>query len=279
MAVTERPTPPAVRIRQVGRLVAAQIAEVHRSHGVELRTSVAVTGFLESSGQVSGIQFGDGTVLAADSVLVAIGAVPAVGWLRSSGLTVDNGVECDEYCRAAPDVYAAGDVASWPNARYGRRMRLEYRTNAGEQGATAARNLLLGNVEPFTPLPYFWSDQFEVKFQAHGYLLEGAEVEIVEGGTTESKFVALYRLGGRTTGVLGWNAFKQLRSHHQELAAQPFPISEPVLAKTAPAETALAKSIIGGGAALAAFLIAVFIPGRRQKAAAVGEPANAVSVR
>ncbi len=149
---------------------------------------------------------------------MAIGCVPAVEWLRSAGLELGNGIECDEYCRAAENVYAAGDVARWPNARFGTRMRIEHRTNAGEQGRAAARNLVLGDVEPFAPLPYFWSDQFDVKIQAHGWLNLAEPVEIVEG---ESGFVALYRSGGRLVGVLGWNAFKQLRPYRKELLGQP----------------------------------------------------------
>jgi 3-phenylpropionate/trans-cinnamate dioxygenase ferredoxin reductase subunit len=162
-------------------------------------------------------------VVDAECVLVAIGAAPAVEWLRSSGLALGDGVECDEFCRAAPGVYAAGDVASWPNARYGLRMRLEHRTNAGEQGAAAARNLLLGDVEPFAPLPFFWSDQYDVKMQAHGYLAADADVEIVEGGGADARFVALYRRGGQTTGALGWNASRQIRPYRKELFEQPFP--------------------------------------------------------
>ena len=101
-------------------------------------------------------------------MLVAIGAVPATDWLATSGLAIGDGVECDEFCRAAPGIYAAGDVASWVNPRYQRRMRVEHRMNATEQGAAAAVNLLKGNVQPFAPLPYFWSDQYNVKIQVHG---------------------------------------------------------------------------------------------------------------
>jgi NADPH-dependent 2,4-dienoyl-CoA reductase/sulfur reductase-like enzyme len=214
---------PVPMIRQVGKMVAEQLHELHRGRGVTLYTSTSVTGYREAEGRVTGVALSDGSVVDTDCVLVAIGAVPAVDWLRSSGLSLGNGVECDEYCQAAPDVYAAGDVANWPNARYGTRMRLEHRTNAGEQGTAAARNLLLGNTEPFTPVPYFWSDQFDVKIQAHGYLPEDADVEIVEGSPAESKFVALYRHNGRNTGVLGWNSIKPVLAYRRELAAQPFP--------------------------------------------------------
>jgi NADPH-dependent 2,4-dienoyl-CoA reductase/sulfur reductase-like enzyme len=116
------------------------------------------------------------------------------------------GVECDEYCRAAPGIDAAGDLASWINPRCQRRMRVEHRTNATEQGTAAARNLLRGDVEPFAPLPYFWTDQYHVKIQVHGHPSIGCEASIEERSPADGKFVALYRLDGAPTAVLGWNA-------------------------------------------------------------------------
>jgi hypothetical protein len=85
-------------------------------------------------------------------------------------------------------------------------MRLEHRTNAAEQGMAAARNLLHGDTTPFAPLPYFWTDQYDVKIQAHGVLSEGSEVSIEQGSVGEDRFVAVYRDGGRVIGVVGWKA-------------------------------------------------------------------------
>ncbi|MEV7426547.1 FAD-dependent oxidoreductase [Streptomyces sp. NPDC091212] len=237
LAVTVVDPLPVPMARQLGVRVAERLCALHRERGVTLLTETSVGGFTESDGRVDGVRLADGTLLETDLVLVAIGSTPAVDWLRDSGLALDNGVSCDAYCRAAPDVYAAGDVASWPNARYGRRMRLEHRTNAGEQSAAAARNLLHGDVEPFTPLPYFWSDQFDVKIQAHGLLSEDADVEFVEGDKGPG-FVALYRTGGRTVGALAWNAFRQLRPYRKELADQPFPMDGPAPAEEGPAPAA-----------------------------------------
>src|SRR6516165_5708274 len=177
-----------------------------REHGVDLRTDVGVTELCGEAGRVAGVALADGQALAADCVLVAIGAEPATDWLATSGLTVGDGVECDQYCRAAPGIYAAGDVASWVNPRYKRRMRVEHRMNATEQGTAAARNLLRGDTEPFAPLPYFWTDQYNIKIQVHGYLPDGCEAAIEEGSADEGKFVALYRKDGVLTAVLGWNA-------------------------------------------------------------------------
>lgn len=214
---------PLPLVAQLGQTVARQVARLHRDRGVELRTGVGVSGFAASAGRVTGVALADGTVLRADCVLVAIGSRPAVDWLGSSGLDVSDGVVCDRFCRAAPGVYAAGDVASWPNPRFGRRMRVEHRGNAAEQGLAAAVNLLRGDTTPFSPLPYFWTDQHDVKIQAYGLLGADAEVEVVDGSTEESSFVALYRVGGRLTGALAWNAFKALRRYRGELSALPFP--------------------------------------------------------
>ncbi len=204
-------------IRQIGPLIGSCVARLHREHGVDLRTDVGVTELRGENGRIAGVALTDGQVLAADCVLVAIGAVPATDWLATSGLTIGDGVECDEYCRAAPGIYAAGDVASWVNPRYKRRMRVEHRMNATEQGTAAARNLLRGDTEPFAPLPYFWTDQYKVKIQVHGYLPEGCQAAIEEGSVDDGKFVALYRKDGVLTAVLGWNAAGRLPGYRKLL--------------------------------------------------------------
>ncbi len=196
----------APMVRQVGPEVGAAVARLHRDHGVRLRTGTGVSELVGEDGRVTAVALEDGSTVPADCVLVAIGAVPATGWLRDSGLPVGDGIECDEYCRAAPAIYAAGDVASWINPRFGYRMRVEHRMNATEQGAAAARNLLRADPEPFSPLPYFWTDQYDVKIQAHGVFPDGCEVTAEEGSFGDDRFVTVYRTGGRITGVIGWNA-------------------------------------------------------------------------
>lgn len=207
-------------IRQVGPAIGAEVARLHREHGVDLRTGVGVSrliGDRDVEAVVTGVELTDGSVVPADCVLVAIGAVPATDWLATSGLAVGDGVECDEFCRAAPGIYAAGDVASWVNPRYQRRMRVEHRMNATEQGAAAAVNLLKGNVQPFAPLPYFWSDQYNVKIQVHGYPTDDAEAAIEEGSPADGKFVALYRKDGAPMAVLGWNSPARLMRYRKLL--------------------------------------------------------------
>jgi len=147
-------------------------------------------------------------------VLLAVGSTPAVGWLADSGLPLGSGVECDPYCRAAPGVYAAGDVASWPNPHFGIRMRLEHRMNATEQAMAVAGNLL-GDDVPFAPVPYFWTDQYDARIQAYGIFPEGAEIQIVHGQPDAGRFVAAYGQHGTIVGILSWNSPRQLRKLRQ----------------------------------------------------------------
>jgi NADPH-dependent 2,4-dienoyl-CoA reductase/sulfur reductase-like enzyme len=204
-------------IRQVGPLIGAEVARLHREHGVDLRTGTGVAELMGDGGVLTGVALTDGSVVRAECALVAIGAVPAIEWLGTSGLAIGDGVECDEFCRAAPGIYAAGDVASWVNPRYQRRMRVEHRMNATEQGSAAAVNLLKGDVQPFAPLPYFWSDQYTVKIQVHGQLSDGAEATIEEGSPADGKFVVLYREDGAPTAVLGWNSPARLIRYRKQL--------------------------------------------------------------
>jgi 3-phenylpropionate/trans-cinnamate dioxygenase ferredoxin reductase subunit len=199
----------APMIRQLGPRLGALLAELHGRHGVDVRTGTGVTGLNGVEGRLTGVELDDGSTLAADLVLVAIGSVPAVGWLAGSGLSLGNGVDCDELCRAAPGVVAAGDVASWPHPELGR-VRVEHRMNATEQGTAAAKTLLGAGAE-FRPVPYFWTDQYDVKIQAYGLPSQEAEFEVVAGDPADGRFAALYGVDGRVTAALSWNMPKEAR--------------------------------------------------------------------
>ncbi|MER5787355.1 FAD-dependent oxidoreductase [Streptomyces sp. NPDC001980] len=212
---------------QVGPMVAGLLAELHQEHGVRLRLGAGVAGLSGRDGRVTGVELSTGETLAADVVVVAIGASPATDWLADSGLTLDNGVVCDSRCRAADGIYAVGDVARFHHEGYGRLMRLENRTNATEQAAAVA-GVVLGEDRPYAPVPYFWTDQFEAKLQVHGLLPADADVEVVEGDVAARRFVLRYSGEGAVTGVLGWNMPKQTRLHRQEVVdALHTPVSTP----------------------------------------------------
>jgi NADPH-dependent 2,4-dienoyl-CoA reductase/sulfur reductase-like enzyme len=199
----------APMIRQFGPWLGGLVAKLHADHGVRMRLGVGVTG-LAGSGRVSGVELADGTVLPADVVLVAIGSVPNTGWLAGSGLSLTDGVDCDSLCRAAPNVVAAGDVASWTHPVHGARIRVEHRMNATEQGMAAARTLL-GKGEPYAPIPYFWTDQYDVKIQAYGTFPADAVPSVAAGDVGAGRFAAVYAYDGHITGVVGWNLPRDTR--------------------------------------------------------------------
>ena len=194
--------------RVLGDEMGAVCAAVHRDHGVDLRVGVGVDAVdAGADGNVERVRLSDGSVVEAEVVVVGIGVVPNTEWLEGSGLTIDNGVVCDETCLAAPGVTAAGDVARWPNRRFDEVMRVEHWDNAVEQGGHAARRLLQSDdeAEPFTPVPWFWSDQYDRKIQLAGRIRPDDEMRIVTGSVEERRFAALYGRAGRLVGVLGFN--------------------------------------------------------------------------
>src|SRR5581483_9376774 len=206
----------------LGRAIGERIMHMQTTHGVRLHNGVGVRRLIgnqeqDNGGAVRAVELEDGSRLSADVVLVAIGAHPSVGWLQGSGLTLQNGIVCNAFCEAAPDIYAAGDVANWYHPHLKRHVRLEHRMNATEQGQAVARNIL-GERQPFAPVPFFWSDQFGVKVQMYGIASRGAELRIIEGALHEDRFVAAYYEDGeRLVAVLGWNSPKQLLSYRQQL--------------------------------------------------------------
>lgn len=194
---------PAPLIRVLGPEMGAVCAAVHRDHGVDLRTGVGVEGF-DGAGRVERVRLTDGSAVDASVVVVGIGVVPNTEWLEGSGLALDDGVVCDAAGLAAPGVAAAGDVARWPNRRFGEVMRVEHWDNAAAQGAHSAR-ALLGAAEPYEPVPWFWSDQYDRKIQLAGHVRPDDEVRVVAGSVAERRFAALYGRGGRLMGALGFN--------------------------------------------------------------------------
>ncbi|WP_369227184.1 NAD(P)/FAD-dependent oxidoreductase [Streptomyces sp. R39] len=149
----------------VGNDVGRVLAEAHLHHGVDLRIGT-------KAGEVvpDGVRLDDGTVIEADTVLVAIGSRPNTEWLADSGLPLHDRLVCDEFSAAAPGVYGAGDVVRWHNPGFGVSMRIEHRTNATEQGMAAARNLL-GAGHPFAPVPYFWSPGHGLDTEAYAVVV------------------------------------------------------------------------------------------------------------
>lgn len=212
---------PAPLVRGLGAEMGAAVAACHADHGVEIRCGVSVDGFGPDSVSV------DGREMPADVVVVGIGVVPSTGWLDDSGLEIRDGVV------GGPDlnlgeqlVYGAGDVLRWHNPLFGEEMRVEHWTNAAEQGALAATNLLAESAgEPtvtYAPVPFFWSEQYDRRIQFLGRAASGDgvidEVRIVAGSIEERRFAALYRRGDRLGGVIGVNSPRQVMPFRTHLA-------------------------------------------------------------
>ncbi|MGH9080311.1 MAG: NAD(P)/FAD-dependent oxidoreductase [Acidimicrobiales bacterium] len=209
--------------RVLGDVMGEACAGLHRSAGVSLRTGVGVERLTPHPGGPTPVvvHLADGSALDADLVVVGIGVVPASGWLAGSGLSIDDGVLCDEALFAADRVVAAGDVARWHHPSSGERLRIEHWTNAAEGGAVAARNLLAGSeaAVPYDPVPFFWSDQYATKIQVIGLPGPDDEVVVVEGSAAAGKLVALYRRSDRLRAALAFNQARRLTAYRPLLAS------------------------------------------------------------
>jgi NADPH-dependent 2,4-dienoyl-CoA reductase/sulfur reductase-like enzyme len=204
--------------RAVGIAVGALTADVHRDHGIDVRLGVGVER-IDGTDRVERVVLADGEAVEADLVVVGVGVAPNTAWLEGSGLTIDNGVVCDATCRAAPGVVAAGDVARWPSPRFGAALRIEHWDNAITMGEHAARTLLAdgaagdggaGGAEPYDPVPWFWSDQYDRKIQLAGLAAGADEMQVIDGSFAERRFAAIYRRGDRIGGVLAMNRPRQV---------------------------------------------------------------------
>jgi NADPH-dependent 2,4-dienoyl-CoA reductase/sulfur reductase-like enzyme len=193
--------------RVLGQVLGEEVAQLHSSHGVDVRCGVGVSGAVGESA-VERLMLSDGSEIDADVALVCLGVVPATDWLAGSDLHVDNGVVCDQHGRAsAPGVWAVGDMARWRDPVSNRHARIEHWTNAVEQAEVAAANILAGEqpLRSHAPVPYVWSDQYEFKIQSVGYPEPEDDVELLRVGKRERLF-ALYHREGKLTAAVGFSA-------------------------------------------------------------------------
>lgn len=184
----------------VGRRVVAE----HEGHGVTLHIGAGVDGF-EGGDRLTAVRLVDGTTIPAEVAIVGIGVLPAVHWLAPSGLAIDNGLVCDETCQAAPGVWGVGDAANWFNPRYDQRMRVEQWDNAVEMGGYVGRRIAGADEGPYAPVPYFWTDQYDVKLQLVGLAGPNDEFRVIDGDLDGDKWVVAFRRGDQVGGIAGWN--------------------------------------------------------------------------
>lgn len=197
VAVTLLEALPRVLARVAGEALSTFYQDEHRAHGVDLRTQVAVDCLEGADGKVTGVRLADGTVLPADIVIVGIGIIPAVAPLIAAGAKGGNGVEVDEFCRTSlPDVYAIGDCAAHANGYAdGATIRLESVQNANDQ-ATVAAKAITGNPVPYKAVPWFWSNQYDLRLQTVGLSI-GHDATVVRGDPAARAFSVIYLREGR----------------------------------------------------------------------------------
>jgi 3-phenylpropionate/trans-cinnamate dioxygenase ferredoxin reductase component len=194
--------------RVTGADISTFFETLHRERGVDIRLGARLAA-LTGDGTVSGVALADDTELPADCVLLAIGAQANDDLAHAAGLACRDGILVDTLARAsAADVYAIGDCTRFPSARYGRELRLESVQNAIDQ-AKAAAGAILGKPQPYDPVPWFWSDQYEIKLQMAG-LSDGYDGAELVGDRAAPKFSVEYRSGGKLVAV---DAVNDARAH------------------------------------------------------------------
>jgi len=209
---------PAPLIRGLGPILGERVAATHREQGVAFRLGVGVDGF-EGEGRVSGVRLSDGEVLPAELVIVGVGATPATEWLEGAGLEIDNGVLCDATGATGRDgIYALGDCARWENSRYPERPRFEHWTSAVEQSDVVAKRIVHGTVEPFAPVPYVWTDQFDLRIAMAGEIQEGDEMHVCLGSIEDEKFLVLFGRDGQLAAAVGFKRPRQLNGMRRKMA-------------------------------------------------------------
>jgi 3-phenylpropionate/trans-cinnamate dioxygenase ferredoxin reductase component len=226
--VEPQPTPLAAVL---GEEIGSLVTRLHRAEGVDVRTGVGVAE-VRGEGHVDTVVLSDGTELAADLVVVGIGSRPATEWLDGSGIevdSVDSGVICDEAGRtSAPNVWALGDVASWRDPT-GHQARVEHWSNVADQARVVVPAMLGRDVPSAVVVPYFWSDQYDVKIQCLGEPEATDIVHLVEDDGR--KFLAYYERDGVLVGVVGGGMPGKVMKVRAKIAAAT-PISEVLGAAT-----------------------------------------------
>jgi 3-phenylpropionate/trans-cinnamate dioxygenase ferredoxin reductase component len=195
-------------LRVLGQEVAEIFANLHRDHGVDLRTGVQVAEITGTGGRADGVRLADGSQVAADVIIVGVGIAPNTQLAGQAGLEVTDGVQVDAELRSSdPDIYAAGDVASAFHPRLGRHIRVEHWANALHQPQAAAR-AMLGQQVTYDREPYFYTDQYDLGMEYSGYVEPGDYDRVVfRGDVPGREFIAFWTSGGRVLAGMNVNVW------------------------------------------------------------------------
>jgi NADPH-dependent 2,4-dienoyl-CoA reductase/sulfur reductase-like enzyme len=195
--------------RVLGGTIGEVFRDLHAEHGVDWKLGIGVESIGGGSGDTEVVKLSDGSELTADVVVVAVGAGPDVTLAKDAGLTIaDNGgVAVDAALRtSAPEVYAAGDIASHAHPRYGKPVRIEHWANAKDQGAHVAGSLL-GGEDPYKASPYFFSDQYDLGLEYRGLADPDNDELVVRGDLAGREFIAFWLSGGKVTAAMNVNSW------------------------------------------------------------------------
>jgi 3-phenylpropionate/trans-cinnamate dioxygenase ferredoxin reductase subunit len=225
--------------RVMGRVTCPEVSRFyeaeHARRGVRILCNESLRALHgdHGSGRVRSVLTGQGSEYPADVVVVGVGVAPSDELARAAGLECENGIVTDVHCRTSEEaIYAAGDCASHLNRQYGRHLRLESVDNAFEQGATVALNLL-GTPTPHDKLPWFWSDQFDLKLVIVG-VSHGYDSVVVRGSPSSRSFSACYLRGGELIAIDTVNAAKDQMAARKLIAAHVRPnvdkLADPAIA-------------------------------------------------
>jgi len=190
----------------LGPTIGGLYADLHREHGVELLAGAGVEA-IEGEGRVERVRLAGGRAIECSAVLIGVGVTPRTALAEAAGLAVDDGILVDATLRSsAPDIWAAGDVASALHPFYdGRRVRVEHWANALNQGPVAARNML-GAEEPYDRLPYFFSDQYDAGMEYSG-LASGTDEVVIRGDVAARELIAFWVSEGRVLAGMNLNVW------------------------------------------------------------------------
>ncbi|KRE41102.1 NAD(P)/FAD-dependent oxidoreductase [Knoellia sp. Soil729] len=196
----------------LGERIASVLVEAHRAHGVDVRTDVDVAGFTDDgAGRVTGVELRDGTQVAADLVVVGVGATPNLGLALAMGLDLDNGVLTDEFLRTShAGVLAVGDIVNAWHPLLERRIRVEHWANALNQPKAVAATIV-GERTAYERLPYFYSDQYDLGLEYTGHVARGDVTDVVVRGEEASgAFMAFWTMQGRVVAGLSVNIWDEM---------------------------------------------------------------------
>lgn len=213
----------------IGEELGNLCADIHRDQGVEFRLGEGIQE-IQGDGRAERVITSSSAELPCDMVVIGVGAFPDTQLADGSDIKVDDGIVVNEYCETTvPGIYAAGDVASWWHPDLGRRIRVEHWDNAINQAATAARNML-GQQESYSPVLYFWSDQYDLNLQYVGEA-HGSDKMIYRGDPEDRKFSAFFMKDGLVQATFAVNSFRDINASRR-LIGDKVPVDEKQLVDT-----------------------------------------------